>query len=161
MISGNKNYLTPKKMIFNPGMIGLAAGLIIFLFSVPMPKIISEPIGYIASLNTPLPMIIIGYHLTQSNIFDGLRSLKCVFAILLKTVMFPLCALGAIYACGIRGEMLISSVISCSAPTAAITTMFASKFSADTPLSVNMVSLSTIFSLLSMPCLITLAEKIA
>lgn len=161
MMSGDKKYLTPKKIILSPGIIGLVIGLIIFLFSIPVPKLILEPINYLASLNTPLPMIIIGYHLTKSNLLYGLKNFKCILAILLKLAVFPSIALGIMYLCGVRGDMLVSSVISCSAPTAAITTMFSSKFSADTPLSVNMVSLSTILSLVTMPCLITLAQYIA
>ncbi|MBR7132206.1 MAG: AEC family transporter [Clostridia bacterium] len=161
LMSGDKKYLTPKKLIINPGIIGLAVGLVIFLLSIPVPKIISEPISYLASLNTPLPMIIIGYHLVQSNLFKGLKDIKCIFAIALKLVVFPLISLGVMYLCGIRGIMLVSSVISCSAPTAAITTMFSSKFSADTELSVNMVSLSTVLSLVTMPAIITLTQYIA
>lgn len=160
-ISGDKKYLTPKKMILNPGIIGLFFGLIVFVFSVPMPKLVLEPISYMASLNTPLPMIIIGFHLTKSNLLCGLRNIKCILAMMLKLIVFPSVALGCMYLCGVRGDMLVSLLISCSAPTAAITTMFAAKFEADTPLSVNMVSLSTILSLITMPCLITLAQTIA
>ena len=160
-ISGDKKYLTPKKMVLNPGIIGLALGLVVFLFSIPMPKLILEPISYMASLNTPLPMIIIGYHLTKSNLLCGLKSISCIFAMFLKLILFPALALGGMYLCGVRGDMLVSMLISCSAPTAAITTMFASKFGANTSLSVNMVSLSTILSLITMPCLITLAQYIA
>ncbi len=161
LMSGDKKYLSPKKIFINPGMIGLSIGLIIFLLSIPIPKVISEPISYLASLNTPLPMLIIGYHLMKSDILKGLHNLKCFFAIALKLFVFPLIAIGVMYLCGIRGTMLVSSVISCSAPTAAITTMFSDKFSCDTALSVNMVSLSTILSLLSMPLLITLAQYLA
>jgi len=160
-MSGDKKYLTPKKMLLNPGMMGLALGLVVFLFSIPLPKLISEPINYIASLNTPLPMIIIGFHLTKSNLISGIKDVKCIFAMFLKLVLYPALSLGVMYLCGIRGDMLTSMVISCSAPTAAITTMFSAKFSADTSLSVNMVSLSTVLSLLTMPCLITLTQYIA
>lgn len=161
LMSGDKKYMTPKKLIINPGIIGLTIGLIIFLFSVPTPKIVNETVFYIASLNTPLPMIIIGFHLANSKISEGLRNIKCLFAILLRLFVFPLIALGVMYICGVRGTMLISSLISCSAPTAAITTMFSAKFGRDTSLSVNLVSLSTILSLISMPVLITLAQYIA
>lgn len=160
-MSGDKKYLTPKKMLLNPGMIGLALGLVVFLFSIPLPKLISEPINYIASLNTPLPMIIIGFHLSKSNLLSGIKDVKCIFAMFLKLILYPALSLGVMYLCGIRGDMLTSMVISCSAPTAAITTMFSAKFSADTSLSVNMVSLSTVLSLLTMPCLITLTQYIA
>lgn len=161
LMSGDKKYLSPKKLIINPGMIGIVIGLIIFLFSIPVPKILSEPVSYLASLNTPLPMIIIGYHLAHSSLLNGIKSLKCIIAIAMKLVILPGAALGIMYLCGIRGTMLISSVISCSAPSAAITTMFSSKFGADTDMSVNMVSLSTVLSLLTMPLLITLTQYIA
>ena len=160
-MSGDKSYLKPRKLFLSPGIIGLSVGLIIFLFSVPIPKIILEPISYMASLNTPVPMIIIGYHLMQSNILDGLTDLKGLYAMAVKLVVFPLIALGGMYICGIRGTMLVSSVITCSAPTAAITTMFAAKYGADTSLSVNMVSLSTVLSLITMPLVITLAQYVA
>lgn len=161
LMSGDKKVLSPKKMLINPGVIGVSIGLIIFLLSIPVPKVIAEPISYLASLNTPLPMLIIGYHLMKSNILDGLRNIKCFFAIGIKLFLFPLLALLVMYLCGVRGTMLISSVISCSAPTAAITTMFSDKYSCDTALSVNMVSISTLLSLISMPILITLAQHLA
>ncbi len=158
LMSGDKKYLSAKKMIINPGIIGLVLGLIVFLFSVPLPKVIYEPISYMASLNTPLPMIIIGYHLTKSKIFKGRAGL---LAIAVRLVVFPLLALAIMYLCGVRGDMFVSVVISCCAPTAAITTMFADKFGAETALSVNLVSLSTIISLITIPLIVTLAQMLS
>lgn len=160
-ISGDKKYLTPKKLVFNPGMIGLAVGLVIFLFSLPVPKIIYQPISFIAALNTPLPMIIIGYHLSKTDIFKSMKDLQCLLASLVRMLLLPSVAIALMYLCRVRGDMLVSAAISCSAPTAAITTMFASKFGGDTELSVNMVSLTTIMSLLTMPLIITAAQLIA
>lgn len=160
-MSGDKRYLSPKKILLSPGILGLGIGLIIFLLSIPIPKVIYEPISYLASLNTPVPMIIIGYHLMQSNVLTGLKDLKAIFAIGIKLLGFPLAGLAVMYLCGIRGLMLISSVISFSAPSAAITTMFSAKFGRDTALSVNMVSLSTLLSLITMPVVITLAQYVA
>lgn len=160
-ISGDKKYLTPKKLVFNPGMIGLAVGLVIFLFSLPVPKIIYQPISFIAALNTPLPMIIIGYHLSKTDILKSIKDLQCLLASLVRMLLLPAVAIALMYLCRVRGDMLVSAAISCSAPTAAITTMFASKFGGDTELSVNMVSLTTIMSLLTMPLIITAAQMIA
>ena len=160
-MSGDKKYLTPKKILLSPGIIDLTIGLIIFLLSIPIQKIILEPISYMAALNNPIPMIIIGYHLMQSNVLKGLTDVKSLFAMAVKLVIFPLLMLGVLYLCGVRGTMLVSSVITCSAPTAAITTMFSAKYGADTSLSVNMVSLSTILSLATMPVIITLAQYVA
>ncbi len=160
-MSGDKKYLTLNKILLSPGILGLAIGLVFFLFSIPVSKVVYDPISYLAGLNTPLPMIIIGYHLMQSNVIAGLKDIKGLFAIALKLLVFPLVGLGVLYLCGVRGVMLVSSVISFSAPTAAITTMFSSKFERDIPLSVNMVSLSTLLSLVTMPLVITLAQYVA
>lgn len=161
LMSGDKKYLSPKKLVVSPGIIGLTVGLLIFLFSIPLPKVISEPISYMASLNTPLPMIIIGFHLANSDFLEGLKNLNCIFAIFTRLFAFPLLALIFMYLCGVRGTLLVSSLICCSAPAAAINTMFSAKFSCDTSLSVNLVSVSTVLSLISMPILITLAQYLA
>lgn len=162
LMSGDKKYLTPKKIIINPGFIGLALGLAIFLLSIPVPQALSQPISYIAALNTPLPMLIIGYHLYNCNLIASLKNIKCSVAVVLRLFVFPAAAVAVMRLCGVRGIMLISAAISCCAPTASITTMFSSKFkSGDTELSVGIVSASTALSLVSMPLIITLAEKIA
>lgn len=161
IMSGDKKSLTPKKLIINPGIIGTVVGLIIFFFNIPVPTVIFEPISFLAALNTPLPMIIIGYHLANSNLVEGIKNLNALLSMLLRLIVFPLLVLFTMYLCGIRGEVLVACTISASVPTAANTTMFASKFGADTSLSVSMVSLSTIFSLITIPIIVTLAQTIA
>jgi len=161
LMSGDKKALTPKKLLINPGIIGVLLGFIIFVFSVNLPKPVFETVSYLASLNTPLPMIIIGFHLANSSIFDGIKDIRIIYSIFLKLIFFPLLALALLYLFGIRGDLLVSSVISVSAPTAAITTMFSSKYNQNTPLSANLVSLSTIASLITIPLIVTISQMIA
>lgn len=161
LISGDKRYISPKKLLINPGIIGLAIGLVIFIFSVPVPKTLYSAIDYISALYTPLPMLIIGYHLAQNSIKTAFRDAKCLFAVLLRMMIYPLAVLGFLYLIGVRGTLLVSVIISVSAPVAAITTMFSAKYGADTPLSVDMVSLSTVAAAVTMPLVITLAQLLA
>lgn len=155
---GGKEFITPKKLIINPGLIGFAVALVIFLLQIPVPKVIFEPISYLAALNTPLPMIIIGYHLANSNLLSGIKDLNLLFASLIKLVILPLIAVFGFYLCGLRGTLPLALTICASAPTAAITTMFSTKFSRDTALSVRMVSVTTLLSIITMPLIVTLAE---
>ncbi len=151
--------ITAKKVILSPGIIGFAIAFIIFVFEIPVPSIVREPINYMASLNTPLPMMIIGYHLANSNVFNGLKNIKLLFATVIKLGLFPIIAIFGFYICGIRGTMPLALTTCISAPTAALCTMFASKFERDTSLSVTMVSLTTLLSVISMPLIASLAEK--
>ena len=161
LISGDKRYIKPKKLFINPGIIGLALGLVIFIFSIPVPKILYSTIDYISAIYTPLPMLIIGYHLAQNSIKTAFKDAKCLFAVLLRMIVYPLAVLGFLYILGVRETLLVSVIISVCAPVAAITTMFSSKYGADTPLSVDMVSLSTVAAAVTMPLVITLAQLLA
>ncbi len=161
LMNGKGSGFTPKKIVLNPGIIGVTIGLIIYFLNIPIPKIIYEPISFMAALNTPLPMFIIGYHLANSNVFDGLKNLKTLYTIFIRLLLFPALVLLGMYLCGIKGEVLVACTICACAPTAAITTMFASKYGGDTSLSVTTVSLSTILSVITMPVIITLAQTVA
>lgn len=162
LISGDKRYIQPKKLFVNPGIAGLLIGLIIFVFSVPVPQVLSSTVNYLAAIYTPLPMLIIGYHLSKTNVLKAFKDVKCIIAVLLRLIVYPLVSLGVLYILGVRGTLLISVIISLSAPVAAVTTMFSSKFGGgDTALSVDMVSLSTVLSIVTMPAVITLAQLAA
>lgn len=160
-MSGNRKYLSPRKMLLNPGVLAILAGLILFLGSISLPEVLSAPLGHLAALNTPLPMLIIGFYLGQTNLRAALKDVRSYAAIALRLLAVPLLTLGILYLCGVRDVLLVSSVISASAPVAAATTMFAAKFDCDTDLSVNMVSLSTLFSIVTMPLIVGLAQVIA
>ncbi len=152
--------ITPKKIFLNPGLIGFVLAFLVFVLQIPVPKIAFEPISYMASLNTPLPMIIIGYHLANSNILAGIKDLKLLFATVLKLVVFPIVVIFTFYLCGLRGTLPLALSICASAPTAAICTMFSAKFERATDVSATMVSITTIFSIISMPLVLTFAEKL-
>ena len=162
LISGDKRYIQPKKLFVNPGIAGLLIGLIIFVFSVPVPRVLSSTVNYLAAIYTPLPMLIIGYHLSKTNVLKAFKDIKCIAAVVLRLLVYPLVSLGVLYLLGVRGTLLVSVIISLSAPVAAVTTMFSSKFGGgDTALSVDMVSLSTVLSIITMPAVITLAQILA
>lgn len=160
-MSGDKKNISLKKVLINPGVTSLIIGLLIFVFSVPIPKVISLPVEYFAALNTPLPMIIIGYHLSKSKLLKSVTDIGCVLCSVCRLLIFPALALAAVYLLGFRGNLFVSLTISACSPVAAYTTIFAYKFDKDTELSVNTVSLSTLLSLATMPVLITVAKLIA
>ncbi len=158
--SGNKKDLSVKKIALNPCIIGMLIGLIVFLTSCPVPDIIGQPITFLANLNTPLPMMIVGYYLSQTKILDAFKDGKGFVCVLFRLIVIPLLAFGGMMLCGIRGTVLITCVIAASAPVAAATTMFAAKFDNDAKLSVNLVTLSTLLSVVTMPLIVGFANTV-
>ncbi|MBO7519932.1 MAG: AEC family transporter [Clostridia bacterium] len=161
LMSGDKKYVKPKALAVSPSIIAIAVGIIIFLFSLPVPDILRKPMDFMAGLNTPLPMIVIGYHLAHSDILKGLRDKGAIFATVLRLIIFPAAALLIMYLCGIRGSMLVSLTIAFSSPIAAMTAMFSARFDNDTSLAATIVSMSHIISIITMPPIIYLAQVLA
>ena len=158
--SGDKKSLSVKKIVLNPCIIGMLIGFIIFLTSLPVPEIIAKPISFLANLNTPLPMMIVGYYLSKSKILDAFKDGKSFICVLFRLIAVPLLAFGGMMLCGIRDTVLITCVIAASAPVAAATTMFAAKFDNDAELSVNLVTLSTLLSVITMPLIVGFARTV-
>lgn len=157
LMSGKMSEINIKKVFLNPGIIGITVGLIIFLSPIKLPAIIASPVVHLSNLNTPLPMIIIGFYLAQITSFAVLKDLKLVLGIFLRLVLCPLAALTLLYLCGIRDNILPAMVIAISAPTAANTTMFAAKYEKDTQTAVTMVAIGTLFSIFTIPLIASAA----
>lgn len=160
-MSGNKQELSAKKLIQNPGILGVVAGLILFLLSFTLPEVIATPVEYLAQLNTPLPMIIIGFYLAKTNLKSVFSDKWAYVSMSLRLIVIPVAALGIMYACGVRSDILVACTIASAAPVAATTTMFATKFKADVELSVGIVSATTLVSIVTMPLIISIATMIS
>ena len=66
-MSGDIKEISAKKLITNPGIIGVVIAIIIFALNIKLPYMIGQPVEYMAALNTPLPMMIIGYYLSEAE----------------------------------------------------------------------------------------------
>ena len=147
--------LSVKKILLNPGVIGVAVGLTLFVLPIPVPELLANGIGHMASLNTPIPMLIVGFYLTQTDLVAALKDSRGWLCIALRLVAMPLLALGGLLLCGVRGDVLTACMICIATPVATACTMFATRFDRDPRLSVNLVSVSTLLSVATLPLVIT------
>lgn len=157
-MSDDKRNLSGKKLILNPGIIGVVIGMVLFLLSVPVPTLVIDAVGHMASLNTPIPMIIVGYYMAQTDILGALKDKKSYLCIFIRLIGIPLLALGGLLLVGVRGAVLTSCMICICAPVATATTMFSTRYERDTLLSVNLVSISTLFAVATMPVIVAFAQ---
>lgn len=159
--SGSIKNMSVKKLVFNPGLIAVTVGLIIFLFSVPVAKYlppVHTTLGYMANLNTPIAMMVIGFNLANSDIVASLKSGSTYVVAALRLIAVPLVSLFVLLLCGIKGDILVSLVVASSAPVAAVTTVFTIKYNNDINTSVNLVALTTLASIITMPVIVALAQ---
>ena len=150
--------LSVKKILLNPGVIGVAVGLTLFVLPVSVPPLLTDAIGHLAALNTPVPMLIVGFYLAQTDLVAALKDGRGWLCIALRLLVMPLVALGGLLLCGVRGDVLTACMICIATPVATACTMFATRFERDPRLSVNLVSLSTLLSVGTLPLLIALTH---
>ena len=72
-MGGDKKGISAKSLLLNPGILGVVIALIFFLLSFRLPNVVAQPVKYLESIKTNLPMFIKGLYLSNIKISAGLR----------------------------------------------------------------------------------------
>lgn len=158
LMGGKDTKISLKQVIINPGIIGVALGFLFFLTPIKLPSELLVPVESFASLNTPLPMLVIGYYLAGISSFSVLKDIKLTITIIIRLIIAPFATLGILYFCGLHGTILAAMIIAAASPSGANTVMFSVMFKRDAQLAVTLVAMSTLFSILSMPLIVALTQ---
>lgn len=152
--------LSLKKAFLTPGVLGSAIGLVIFVFGIKLPSPISRTLGFISSLNTPLPMIILGTYLVNIDIKKVIKDSSIWIVSLMRLLVYPIMGIFIIKLMGIDGTLGMSLVLSAACPVATATTLFAIRYNVQTEYASESGSFSTILSIISIPLVMVLATLI-
>lgn len=93
-MSGGRVKASAKTLLLNPGIISVVVAMVLYFGSISLPEVILAPVNYLAQLNTPLPMVIVGYQLSQAKLLSTLRGRDIWAAIFLRLIAMPLMSLG-------------------------------------------------------------------
>lgn len=160
IMSGKKDIKSMLKGLLNPGVTGTLVAFLLYVFNIHLPDIIYVPVSHMAALNTPLPMIIIGYYLASSDLKKAFLNRDVYISQLLRLVVIPLTVVFVLYFAGVKGTLYIAMVISVSAPTAVAATLMSTRYNKDALLAASIVSASSLFSIVTMPLVIALAQTL-
>lgn len=158
VITGDRSQLRLKPLLLNPGVISVVLAMALYLGQVTVPEPLMVPINYLADLNTPLPMLVVGYQLSHANFKAALQGISSWVTLVLRLLVLPLTSLGICLALNVSHDLTLVLLIAASAPPAALLSMFAARFGKDTALTSSLVSVQTAISALTMPVLVGLAE---
>lgn len=156
--SGSKTKFNVKSLFFNPGVISVVIGMPLFLLHVTLPRIVAEPVSYIASLNTPLAMLMFGTYLSKTNLRKMFFRKETYFVAFLKLIVLPAVMLVGLKLLQIPSVLCTALLISASAPTANNTVMFATKYGNDTAAASQTIAVVSFLSVLTMPLFIAAAQ---
>ena len=133
---------------------------IIFLARIPVADVLKDTFNVVGGMNTPLSMIITGITISQFPLLSILKDKRVYFTVILRMFIIPVICTMVMYLIHARGMVAVITIILEACPCAAITTLFAIKFGHDQKLAVGAVTLSTLISIITLPCLALLAGEI-
>lgn len=154
--TGDIKSLSIKKALINPGVLGVAISLLLFLTGIKLPEIILEPVKYMAGLNTPLAMLILGSYLANVDFKKTFAKASIYGVFFLRLILFPVIAFFLARLMNLQSDVLAANLICASCPVATIATLFASKYDLDAGYASEIVSISTLLSIITIPLVMML-----
>lgn len=161
ILSGKKEKLSARVILKNPLVIALLLGLAAFLTGFRPPALVSRCIASVSAMNGPVAMIILGFYLAQTNLRSLFGKASTYLVSAVRLVLIPLLTLLLLaVAPGVSADIKLALLLAASAPIGANVAVYAQKLGKDYVYAVETVCLSTLFSILSMPAIILLAERV-
>ena len=151
-----------KKIFLNPGIISTVLAVVLFVTGVRFPAVITEGLDMVGGMTFPLSMIIIGSLLGDIKLLSLFKDVKLLLFALLKLAAVPLIMLGICVAfqAGLGFTAAMVCITMCATPTATVTAVLAEVYDNNSSLAAKLVGVTTLFSLVSMPLVLILAENL-
>ncbi len=155
-----------KKILLNPNVIAVVAGVLLFLLEIRLPGLLVETFESVGDMIGPLNMMVAGILLGGLSLKE-LRSYKRLpLVVLLRMVICPLILLAVIRILPLtvlapEGETIVLICFMASiTPTAAVITQMAQVFGRDARYAMAINVAGTVVSIVSMPLLVGLYQML-
>ena len=160
IMTDRRDSISAKTIVKNPVVIAIVIGIALFLSRLPVPGILTSTLGYIAGMNTPVAMILMGTYMAKlpwRKLLDK-RAYGCV---LFRLVIIPAVVLLVFWALPISNQnVALAAYLAAATPVGANICVFAQQYDCDYEFSVVTVCLSTVLSIVTVPLMVSLAQMV-
>lgn len=158
LITGDKKFISIKTMLLNPTSVALYIALPLYFFSVPIYPKLLEAITLLGKMTTPLCMFVLGMRLASIKIKQLVCEPTAYITAITKLVIYPLfCFLAVKFLPFVSETFKTCIFVLAATPSAAFVLTLAELHEKEQSLSANVVLLSTILSVITIPLLLLLA----
>lgn len=150
-----------KRMVVNPGMISMAIGLLLFATGLRLPAPVNNAMEFMTDMNSPLAMVVIGSQMARADIRNVFKKPQLYISAAVKLVVVPAIVCAVLLPLKLEPVSYCACVVLAACPTAGTTSMFAQMFRRDVETAAQMVTLSTLLSIVTLPVFAVLARHLA
>ena len=144
-------FTNPIKAMLNPGMIAGVTATLLLLFRIRIPEPFASFFNQLASLTTPLIMILLGARLIESLNIKQLGDPAVWVSVFIRLIAFPLAVFLIMQLMNIQGMERGILVLASAMPCASAMQMFSEKYDTDYRLAAQGGALSLVLCLVTIP----------
>ena len=160
IMADRRDAISARNVVKNPVVIGIVIGVVLFFTAVPVPEIVTSTLGYIAGMNTPVAMILMGTYLAQLS-WRELLDRRAWGGVAMRLVVIPAVILLLFWLLPINStDVAMAAFLAAATPVGANICVFAQQYGCDYKLSVVTVCQSTVVSIVTVPALVALAQML-
>ena len=145
-----------KKVLFNPGVIAIFIGLVLWFLPFSLPAFVLDSMGLMGKLQTPLAMFIVGANIANIRIQGIFSGKELPLAIAVRLLLLPLATYAAIRITGATGTAPAITLLMVAMPAGAQTVVVAEMMDGDSTFASEVVFATTVLSILTIPLFATL-----
>ena len=148
------------KVFLQPAVISCGIGMIFFLTPITVPSIIMEPMQMLADMNSPLAMLIVGSSLAKIDFRNITHKGVIAMTVIYRLLLLPLVAVAVCRL--IPGDLTVkmATIIIYACPSANLALIFAIQYKRDTLLTSELVAVTTVLSILTIPLIVGLGQMV-
>lgn len=143
-------------VITNPNIIAVVLGVIVFVIGFQLPGFVTDAVKYTGNATTALSIICVGYMLSNAKFFKLIKKWKLILTAAAQLVLGPLIAFGLLTLLQFPSEVIAVCTLIQALPTATSLGLFASKYGGDQTEASELVTVSTLLSIVLMPLMVSL-----
>jgi len=142
--------------LLNPNILAVALGCVLFVFSVGLPGVVTATVDSVAGMMTPLSLICIGYMLSRADVKKLIRKRRLFITAAVQLTVGPTLTWVILWGLGVPAEVRNILVLIQALPTATSLGLFAEKYGGDPVSASELVVISTIMSIGTLPLMLGL-----
>ena len=151
-----------KRLVTAPFMIAIIIGLLLYASGITLPSVITQSVGILAGLNTPVAMFAIGVYLAGVKPSVMLRRKSLPMISLVRLVLVPLATLVILFLLpsSCPKELPLAILISSACPVGSNIAVYARLYGADDAYATETVIYSTLLCIVTIPLIAMLAGRV-
>ena len=143
-----------KSIVTNPNILAVLIGMVLFLANFHLPSFIMDAVGFVGGATTPLSIICIGFMLSRADFKSLFKKWRLILTAIIQLIVGPVVTYFMLTWLKFPTEVIQVCTLIQALPTATSLGLFATKYGGNNIESSELVTISTVLSVATMPLMI-------